>query len=121
MDKENHACWRLGSKDHTEFGDEIMCSMPETTGSNESSACDSQGENQKLFLRNPTIVGATVAASYVAFIVAYLLMSHIWDEDEIRLHLLDTLIKVFQAIARLFGSWALECERSYNEYVNTLH
>lgn len=118
--KENHA-WRLDSTNHTEPGDEIMCSMPEKTGSIESSACDGEAENQRVFLRNPTFVGATIATSYVTFVIVYLVMSHIWDEDEIRLHILDTLVRLLQAIARMFGSWALECERTYNEYVNTLH
>lgn len=56
-------------------------------------------------------------------LIAYLVMSmaYIWDEEEVRLHVWHTTIKVLQNTARLLGSWAIEVENKYNEHVKTLH
>lgn len=121
MNKENeNASRRLGSKDHYESGDEAMCSMPETTGGNESSPHECEGETEGIFYNYSTAI-ATFAATFFATIIISIIVSRMWDEDEIKLTVLDYLVRILQAIARLCGSWALECERTYNEYVNALH
>lgn len=121
MDKENHAVRRLGCTNHTESRDEIMCSMPEKASGDESSAYDDEAEDSRFLLRNSTTIVGAFAASYFAFVIIYLLMTRMWNEDEIRLHLLSALTRIFQALARTFGLWALECENAYNEYVSILH
>lgn len=120
MNKENHASRRLGSESYYKPGNEIMYPMPEKTVGNESSTYNSEEEDQRFLSRHSTLVGS-IAAAYFATIIIYLLMSRMWNEDEIRLHLLSALTRIFQALARTFGLWALECENAYNEYVSILH
>ena len=120
MNKENHASRRLGCASHTESGDEIVRYMSETTGSNEPNAYDSGTETQGFLYRHPAVVG-TIATSYIATVIIYLLMTRMWNEDEIKLHILSTLTRLFQALARTFGLWALQTENAYNEYVSILH
>lgn len=118
--KENDACRRLGSQNHYEPGDEIMYSMPEETGGAEPSTYDDQGESQR-FLRNYTTAVAALATTYVALVVIFIIVSRMWDEDEIRLHVLNTMMRILQTIARICGGWALACEKAYNDYANALH
>jgi len=44
-----------------------------------------------------------------------------WDTDEIRLHVLQAIVQILQAFARVIGLWALEFEKAYNDYADTLH
>lgn len=41
--------------------------------------------------------------------------------DTLNLHVLHSFMRICQALARLFGSWALEFEYAYNQYVDSLH
>lgn len=97
-----------------------MYSVPEETGSDEPDACNSETEAQRL-LRNYSAAIATFAAAYVATIIIAIIVSRMWNEDEIRLHILDALIRILQTIARFCGGWALACEKAYGDYVNALH
>lgn len=49
------------------------------------------------------------------------LVTRLLSEDEIRLQLMFNLIRLFQSVARTVGGWALETEKAYNEYVESLH
>jgi hypothetical protein len=53
-------------------------------------------------------------------VLSYAMFS-MWDDEEIRLHVLHTLVKLLQAVARVIGMWAIEFERAYNEAVDVLH
>ena len=94
--------------------------MSEETSGNEPDAYDSEGENQELLFHHSAAI-ATLAATFFATIIVCLIVARMWDEDQIKLHILDALVRLLQAVARLCGGWALECERAYNEHVNTLH
>jgi hypothetical protein len=121
MNKENdNVVGRLGSSNHYELGSEIMCSMPEEAAGNESNTCNGEAEDQE-FLRNYTATIATLSATFFATIIISVIVTQMWNEDEIKLHVLDALIKILQTMARLFGGWALECERTYNDYASALH
>ena len=120
MNEEYNAVWRLGSRTDEECWSERMRSMPEEAGQNESGAHQSEGDGEEIFPHYATVF-ATLGAAFVGTFIVSLIVSRMWDEDEIKLHILDALIKMFQAIARITGSWAIECENAYNEYVNALH
>jgi heme/copper-type cytochrome/quinol oxidase subunit 4 len=94
--------------------------MPEEAGSTEPSSFQRLGKDQG-FLHQHTTAVATFASAYLVAIIVAMVFAHMWEEEEFRLHILNTIIKLLQTIARVFGSWALECERAYNEYLNTLH
>jgi hypothetical protein len=118
--ENNNVVGRLGSTNDYEHGDKIMYSMPEEASSNESSTHQSEEEDSGFLFHYSTTV-ATLSAAFFGTIIVSLLVSRMWDEDQIKLHILDTLIKMLQGVARLTGGWALECERAYNDHVNTLH
>jgi hypothetical protein len=121
MDKENNnVVGRLDKQYHYEPGDQIMHSMSEEAGGNESGTHDSQGEDQGFLSDNSTAI-ATFSAAFVATFIISIFVARMWDEDEIKLHILNFLVNLLQTIARLTGGWALHCERTYNEYVNALH
>lgn len=119
--KENHVARRLGCPNHTELGDEIMCSMSEEASSDEPGTYDIEAETKGLLLRNSATIFGSIAATYFAFIIIYILMTRMWNEDEIKLNILAMLTRIFQALARTFGFWALQTEQAYNEYVSILH
>jgi hypothetical protein len=120
-DKEHdNVVGRLGSTNHDESGDKIMCSMSAETGGDEPSSYDSEEQDQG-FLYNYAATIATLGTAFIATIVISLIISRMWNEDEIKLHVLNSLIKLLQGIARVCGSMAIEYEQLYNEYVNALH
>lgn len=55
--------------------------------------------------------------------VSYLaiLMYHLWDDDEVRLHVLHSIVRILHEIARVIGLWALHFEMEYNNVVDSLH
>lgn len=121
MNKENeNVARRFGSQNHHEYRSEAMHSMSEPTGEIEPTPSEREAEAQG-FLHNYTAAVATLSATFAATIIISIIVARMWDEDQIKLHVLDYMIKMLQAIARLCGGWALECERTYNEYVNALH
>lgn len=120
MNEENNASGRLDSASYYKSGDEIMCSMSEEAGDIEPDASNSSDEDQGI-LHNYSTAIAALAATYFAVIVVVIIVSRMWDEDEIRLHILNALMRVLQTIARISGGWALACEKAYNDYANTLH
>ena len=121
MSKEkNNASRRLGSESDNLDGSETMYSVPTEAGKTESTSPEHQGESEGL-LYNYTATIATLSAAFLGTIIVSIIVSRMWDEDEIKLHVLDALIKLLQGIARLCGGWALQCENTYNEYVKALH
>ena len=94
--------------------------MSETAGDAESNSLNGAKEDQG-FLHHYSASLATVAAAYFAIFLVIFIAARMWDEDEIRLQLLNTLMRILQTIARTFGGWALACEKAYNDYANTLH
>lgn len=94
--------------------------MPKETSSDEPNAYYNEAKAEGFLYRHSTLIG-TIGASYFAVVIIYLLMIRMWDEDEIRLHILAALTRIFQALARTFGLWALQTEQAYNEYVSILH
>jgi hypothetical protein len=97
-----------------------MYPMPEEAGSTQPSSFQRVGKDQGFLYKHSTAV-ATFASAYLIAIIFIFVFARIWEEEEFRLQILNTIIKLLQTIARVFGSWALECERAYNEYVNALH
>lgn len=87
-----------------------MFAMPGTSGKVESASQEDQG-----FPGYRYWVGGFVVL-YIAFNL-YLL----WQDDEIRLSVMHSLIHFLQYSARLVGSCALALEQDYNEYVQLLH
>jgi hypothetical protein len=121
MDKEsNNAIGRLGSQTHDESGSERMCSMPAEAGPDESGSREPKGSTEEI-LRNYAGITAVLGATLVGSFVVSFIIARMWNEDEIKLNALSFLTRVLQTIAFSTGKWALECERSYNEYVNALH
>jgi len=114
--KEEDASRRLGSGQDNETRYERMYSVQGEAGEDESVSPEDEGTYPYLSLQ-PLIWFIRLAAiTYLA-----LLVYNLWYDDEIRLHVLHATIRVMRAIARTAGEWALECEQSYNEYVDTLH
>lgn len=120
MNKESENVGRLGSQANEEYRNGGMRSMSTEAGQNEPGAYDGNGEDQGI-LPNYAAVVATLSAALVGTIVICIIISRMWDEDEIKLHMLNFLTRVLQAVARLAGSWAIECENAYNDHVNALH
>ena len=121
MNKENdNASRRLGSEDNEQRGSERMRPMPEEAGNYEPISTESEGQSEEVFLRGAATI-ATLGAAFFGTIIVSIVVSRMWNEDDIKLHVLDALIKILQGIARLCGGWALQCEHTYNEYVNALH
>lgn len=56
-----------------------------------------------------------------AIIYLLSLFTVLLNDDEVRLHILHSMMRIFQTLARTFGSWALQTENAYNEYVSILH
>lgn len=94
--------------------------MPAAAAENEPNASELEGQSEGFLLRHSKGLAAFAAAYLITVIIAGLLLT-MWDEDEITLHILDALTKILQGIARLAGGWAIECENTYNKYVNALH
>ena len=91
-----------------------MCSMPEETGDTESVSYNSERSDQKLLLYEAAVW--TLGFATVTFIGL-----RVWDSDEVRLHVLHAIIQILQAFARVLGLWALEFEKAYNDYADSLH
>jgi uncharacterized membrane protein YqjE len=89
--------------------------MSEETGNAESIARHSEREGQKLLLYHAAIW----SFGFTVFVI--LIANRMWDTDEIRLHILHTIVQILQAFARIIGLWALEFEKAYNDYADTLH
>lgn len=98
-----------------------MCSMPAEASENESGSCESKEDGEGLLFRHAGAVAATFSAAFFGTIIVSIIISRMWDEDEIKLHMLDFIIRVLQSVARLCGGWAIQCENAYNEHVNALH
>lgn len=87
----------------------------------------SSGENEHNAPKPEPEVEVTPGELFVWFLrfatVGYTIgfLSRLWADDEIRLHVLHASVRVLQTTARIVGGWALKTEKSYNEYVNTLH
>lgn len=94
--------------------------MSNEAGQIEQPAPDSSTESKELPIRYATAITGFASLVLGCFVVG-ILVAQMFDEDQIRLHVLDTLVKILQAIARLAGGWAIECENAYNQYVNVLH
>jgi hypothetical protein len=94
--------------------------MPAEASENESNAPESEAEDQGFLLRNSSAL-ATFATFFVGTLIVQIIISRMWDEDEIRLYALDAMMRFFQLFARMFGGWALTCEKAYNDYANALH
>lgn len=97
-----------------------MYPMPEEASSAEPSSYERDAKDQG-FLHKHTAAIATFATAYLITIIFAMIFARMWQEEEFRLHFLNGIIKTLQTVARIAGSWALECERAYNEYVNALH
>lgn len=93
-----------------------MYSMQGSTGENEPVSSEDEGTT-KDFVVEPFLWALQF------FTVSYLVytMFSMLSEDEVRLRILHAITKVLQGLARIIGSWALEFENSYNEYVDSLH
>jgi hypothetical protein len=88
--------------------------MPEATGDVESMANDSSTEDKKLLLYYASLwTFGFITITYIGL--------RMWDTDEIRLHFLHAMVQILQAFARVIGLWALEFEKAYNDYADTLH
>jgi hypothetical protein len=121
MDKENdNVTGRLGSQYNSESWSERMCTMSEEASGDESGAHDSEEEVHG-FLYSKATIAATLGAAFVGSFVVSIIISRMWNEDDIKLHVLSFATRVLQTIAFSSGKWAIECERAYNEYVNALH
>jgi hypothetical protein len=94
--------------------------MSTTASGDESDARNREEEDQRLLYSNATAI-ATLAATLVGTIIICIFLARMWDEDEIKLHVLHSTIHLLQVIARLCGSWALQCEATYDKHVNALH
>lgn len=97
-----------------------MYPMPEEASGAESSSLYGDGKGQGFLHKYSTAI-ATFATAYLITLIIAFVFVRMWQEDEFRLNVLNGIIKTLQTIARISGSWALECERAYNEYVNALH
>lgn len=118
---ENNAIGRLGSQYHQEPRYEGgMRSMSEASGEAESVTPEYQAEGEGILLRYGSTL-AVLGASLIGTIVICLIISRMWDEDKIRIHILGFLINFFRLVARKSGGLALEFEKSYYEYVDALH
>lgn len=94
--------------------------MSRETGKDESISSDSAGEGEEFSIRYTAAI-ATFGSILVGCCITAIIISRMFDEDEIKLQVLDFLVKFLQSIARQCGAWAIECEKAYNEYVNALH
>jgi hypothetical protein len=114
--EDRDVTWRLGSSSYKEDGSDSMYSMSSTPGENESIPSNFQSKVEDS------------AGEYVVWIIRFAIISYmfgiatrLWSDEETRLRLMHLSIRMFQNIARLFGGWALEAEKSYNQYVESLH
>lgn len=121
MNKENNnVARRLGNSNYYKYGDKNMHSMSEEASGIESNTHQREGSTEEI-LPNYAAIIATLGATLVGTIIIAIIVSRMWNEDEIKLHILSSAVRILQNIARLSGSWAIECERSYNDHVNALH
>ena len=91
-----------------------MCSMPKETGDTEPVSYDSEDKDSRLLYFDAALW--TLGLATVTFIGL-----RMWDSDEIRLHILHGMVQILQALARVIGLWAIEFEKAYNDYADTLH
>ena len=88
--------------------------MPKETGDTEPVSYDSEREDQRVLLYYASLwTFGFITITYIGL--------KMWDTDEIRLHLLHAMVQILQAFARVIGLWALEFEKAYNDYADTLH
>jgi hypothetical protein len=88
--------------------------MPEETGESEPITDNCNTEDQRLLYYDAALW--TLGFATITFIGL-----RMWDTDEIRLHVLHAIVQILQAFARVIGLWALEFEKAYNDYADTLH
>lgn len=121
MDKENNnVVGRLGSKANHESRNGEVRPMPEEASQHESGTHQHEGNIEETLHSYATLI-ATLGTLFVGTFIICIIVARIWDEDEIKLHVLDMLTRMLQAVARLCGGWAIECEKAYNDHVNALH
>lgn len=94
--------------------------MPNQAGETEPIPHQPERESEEVLPNYATII-AVLGATLVGTIIISLVVSRMWDEDEIKLHILHGGMKFFQSIARTAGVMALECETAYYEHANVLH
>lgn len=94
--------------------------MPTEAGQNESGAYQPEGNAEEVLSNYATIL-AVLGATLVGTIIISLIAARMWDEDEIKLHILHSAMNILRSIARTTGSLAIECENAYNQRVTALH
>lgn len=90
--------------------------MQGEAGEIESGTSTSEGKYQNL-----PVEAAIWLVRFAAVVYLISLTSVLWNDDEVRLHMLHLLMRIFQTLARTFGLWALQLENAYNDYVSILH
>lgn len=97
-----------------------MRSVSTEAGKDEPGTRQREGTNEEVLPSYAVVIGV-LGTALIGTIIVCLVISRMWNEDEIKLHVLSSTIKLLQGIARVSGSWALECENTYNKHVNALH
>ena len=90
--------------------------MQDEARENEPVASESERKGPDLHLKYIIWFIRLAAASYIAG-----MLWTIWQEDEVRLHVLHTWIRALQSMARTLGIWAIQAEAAYNEVADLLH
>lgn len=90
-----------------------MYPMQGPSGEDEYSPPESLGQNLE---GAKEVFDRIVVVGYGLF-VAY----KVFKQDEVRLQVLHTTIRICQKVASLFGRWAIRTENNYNEITETLH
>lgn len=108
--------WRFDSRSDEEDWSQVLYSVSGPSGEDEYSPPEHKQEDQGLSGEAVTWIIRIGTVGYFAFFVGRII-----TDEEIRLHMMHFSIRMLQSAARLLGGWALKTEKSYNEYVNTLH
>lgn len=90
--------------------------MPDQAGENESVAPADSGAHPNTTFHTFVWFVRIAACAYLIGIVWT-----VWQEDEAKLYILHSWIKMLQGMARVLGTWALEAEAAYNEVASLLH
>src|SRR5215469_4764518 len=110
-EESTNATWRYDCPGNTEAGYSFVHSLQSPSGENEPTTSETESTSPTV---SPEIWFWIIRLAAIGYVTGLLIQ--LWQEDEVRLHLLHGSIKLLQASARLFGGWALHIEHLYNQY-----
>jgi len=115
--EESSAARRYDRRMDEEARDPAVQPMSATAAADQPVSGDGQPESAGL----PKDFALIWLLRFILLAYGYEVLRMLLDDDAIKLRALHTAFQLFQKLASIFGSMALDAEQQYNEYVKSLH